>query len=201
MSQSTILFCVFVGIFALTALITLLGVCDILKIKEGYLKVLVSALIIELIGSVMGLFKTIFITQNVQMWEVIGQAAFGGDGPYPDKSTILVSAVPTEINCAPDGRFAIQVLAKKNLDRFEFPDIRLRYAQKGIYGELQIPLDQERWKNVNKPEYTVKETGAGSFAIEKTILLPKDKTSYKSNLTNSVTMQPAGSGTLSDEKP
>lgn len=46
-----------ISIFLITAIVTLLGVTEIIPIKSKYLTVLFSALIIELIGAVLGLFK------------------------------------------------------------------------------------------------------------------------------------------------
>jgi hypothetical protein len=53
-----ILFYTFLGIFTLTALVTLCGLVSVAKIKERYLRWLFSALIIQLIGAVIGLYKT-----------------------------------------------------------------------------------------------------------------------------------------------
>lgn len=44
-------------IFVITAVITLCGVADLITIKSGYLDVLFSALVIELVAAVIGLFK------------------------------------------------------------------------------------------------------------------------------------------------
>lgn len=53
-----ILFAVFIGIFAATAVVTILGLIQKVNIKDGYLKGLFSALIIEVIGVVITLSQT-----------------------------------------------------------------------------------------------------------------------------------------------
>jgi hypothetical protein len=52
-----VLFFVFVGIFSLTAIITLLGITDHVDIKEGYLNKLFYSLVVEVIGGIVALFK------------------------------------------------------------------------------------------------------------------------------------------------
>jgi hypothetical protein len=52
------LFYTFLSIFVATAVITLLGVVKVVDIEEGYLQVLFTSLIIELVGSVIGLYRT-----------------------------------------------------------------------------------------------------------------------------------------------
>lgn len=52
-----VLFYVFLAIFVATAIITILGVIRKVDIKPNHLNVLFSALIIELVGSVIGLYK------------------------------------------------------------------------------------------------------------------------------------------------
>lgn len=52
-----ILFFTFWTIFVATAFITLLGITEVITIKDGYLGPLFGALIIELIGAVISLFR------------------------------------------------------------------------------------------------------------------------------------------------
>ena len=53
----TVLFVVLIVIFVATAVITLLGICEKISIKELYLKPLFGALIIQSVGVVVGLFR------------------------------------------------------------------------------------------------------------------------------------------------
>lgn len=55
--HADVLFYVFISIFVSTAIITLLGVANILKIRNGYLKALFSSLILEVIGGVIALYN------------------------------------------------------------------------------------------------------------------------------------------------
>lgn len=55
--MKTHLFYTFLVIFAATALITLLGVTNVIPIREGYLTALVGAFLIELAGAVIAIFK------------------------------------------------------------------------------------------------------------------------------------------------
>ncbi|WP_432695262.1 hypothetical protein ACQUQP_11975 [Marinobacterium sp. YM272] len=52
-----VLFYTVIIIFILTAAVTILGVTNVITIKSNYLDVLFTALIIELVGAVIGLFK------------------------------------------------------------------------------------------------------------------------------------------------
>ena len=64
--KKNILFYTFLIIFILTAIITLLGVLELIKIKPGYLNTLFTVLIIELVAAVIALFrKTDFFTDDI----------------------------------------------------------------------------------------------------------------------------------------
>jgi len=52
------LFYTFLLIFAATAIVTLLGVTNVIQIQEGYLTALVSAFLLELTGAVIAIFKS-----------------------------------------------------------------------------------------------------------------------------------------------
>ena len=56
--NTKVLFYVFIVIFSVTAVITLLGIIGYVNIKEGYLNKLFYSLIIEVIGGIVALFKT-----------------------------------------------------------------------------------------------------------------------------------------------
>ncbi len=55
--KKNILFFTFLSIFILTAIITLLGILELIKIKSGYLNTLVGVFVIELAGAVITLFR------------------------------------------------------------------------------------------------------------------------------------------------
>lgn len=52
------LFYTFLTIFVATSLVTLLGITDLVTIKEGYLNALVAAFLVELGGAVIAIFKS-----------------------------------------------------------------------------------------------------------------------------------------------
>jgi hypothetical protein len=51
------MFTLFFILFAATSVITLLGVLDLIKVREGYLNALVASLLLELIAAMITLFK------------------------------------------------------------------------------------------------------------------------------------------------
>jgi hypothetical protein len=67
MVEKTVLFWTFIGIFSLTAVVTLLGITGVLKsIKERYLNVLFTSLILEVVAAVLILFKSTDFTSEHQ---------------------------------------------------------------------------------------------------------------------------------------
>ncbi len=70
------LFYAFLVIFVMTALVTLLGVTKVLDIAEGYLPALFTALILEVVGSIIALFRVVFGLASLRM-----ALHFGEDPP------------------------------------------------------------------------------------------------------------------------
>lgn len=65
--EKEVLFWTFIGIFSITAIITLLGITGVLKdIKERYLNVLFTSLILEVVAAVLILFKGTDFTSESQ---------------------------------------------------------------------------------------------------------------------------------------
>src|SRR5215213_7718800 len=56
--MKTALFYTFLVIFAVTTIITLLGIINVLQIREGYLTALVTAFLVELSGAVIAIFRS-----------------------------------------------------------------------------------------------------------------------------------------------
>src|ERR1700687_962271 len=78
--QRGILFAVFLLIFCATAIITLLGIVGKAKIREGYLKALFTALILEVVGVIIAIAKTTLtpmppspVPDDYQVWTVMGK--------------------------------------------------------------------------------------------------------------------------------
>jgi hypothetical protein len=57
MAKKDVLFYTFLGIFIVTAIITFLGLLNLVQIKEGYLDKLLVVVAVECCGAVIGLFK------------------------------------------------------------------------------------------------------------------------------------------------
>src|SRR6266478_2726004 len=80
------LFFTFLGIFAATACVTLLGVAQKLKIQSKYLTVLFTALLIELAGAVIGLFKaTDFFPKETAITPSLRDELVGSRWMFTDK--------------------------------------------------------------------------------------------------------------------
>lgn len=85
--MKTHLFYTFLVIFGATAVITLLGVTNVITVREGYLTALVAAFLIELAGAVIAIFKSANffaqekseISAEAKIWESIRKVdtAFG----------------------------------------------------------------------------------------------------------------------------
>jgi hypothetical protein len=81
------LFYLFLAIFAATSIVTLLGVTNVIEIREGYLTALVSAFLIEVAGAVIAIFKSANffggedkgVSAEERLWESIRKldSAFG----------------------------------------------------------------------------------------------------------------------------
>lgn len=87
-----ILFWIFIGIFSLTAIITLLGITGVIKtIKDKYLNALFGALIIEVVAAVIGVFKGIDIQEMTALPEEIFEETTleHGDDIHEDTDLII----------------------------------------------------------------------------------------------------------------
>jgi len=69
--MKTALFVLFLSILAATAIITLLGVLEVIKIKESFLTALFTSLLIELVAAVIALFKKTSFFGDEKMLEDI----------------------------------------------------------------------------------------------------------------------------------
>lgn len=62
--HKNLLFVTFLICFIVTFAITLLGITDVLKIRDGYLNVLFGSLVLELVAAVIALFKKTSFTDD-----------------------------------------------------------------------------------------------------------------------------------------
>lgn len=90
-----ILIWIFIVIFSVTAIITLLGITGVIKtIKDKYLNALFAALILEVIAAVVGVFKGIDIEQQVQIPGKIFQSTqLDSSGDIHDDTRAIIDAV------------------------------------------------------------------------------------------------------------
>jgi hypothetical protein len=56
-TRKGILFYTFVFMFVVTFAVTIMGITDVIKIRDGYLNVLFTGLVMEMVAAVIGLFK------------------------------------------------------------------------------------------------------------------------------------------------
>jgi hypothetical protein len=74
--EQHILFWIFTGIFAISAAITLLGITNVLKIRDKYLNALFTALILEVVAVVLFLFKnTDYFNPGANLDQLITEAS------------------------------------------------------------------------------------------------------------------------------
>jgi hypothetical protein len=80
MIMKWILFGTFILIFIATATITLLGVINKLQVKDGYLKALFTALIIEVVGAIVSMYN--------------------GTTFFPEEKSILIANLPVQLQAS-----------------------------------------------------------------------------------------------------
>jgi hypothetical protein len=76
-----ILFVTFIVIFIATAVITLLGITEVIEIKSGYLTALVAAFLVELAGAVVAMYKQapFFVSKSKTISESVRATVEGFD--------------------------------------------------------------------------------------------------------------------------
>ncbi|MDA3893351.1 MAG: hypothetical protein PF517_16940 [Salinivirgaceae bacterium] len=94
-----ILVWIFIAIFSLTAIITLLGITGVIKsIKDKYLNALFTALIIEVIGAVLGVFKGIDIENMQKIPEKIFEKTnLAETGDLHEDTQIIIEAINNSV--------------------------------------------------------------------------------------------------------
>jgi hypothetical protein len=127
--EHTILFVVFMCIFCATATITILGIIGKLQIRDGFLKALFTALILEVVGIIVALGRNELLPtppppEDYQVWTVMGKMDMS-------KSHLSPSGVPTvaiEVLPKPsmdsNGIFTFFVAAPRKTGTYDLPTIR-----------------------------------------------------------------------------
>lgn len=141
-TQRAIIFAVFVGIFCITAVITLLGIIGKLKIREGYLKALFSALILQVIGIIIALAKTTLTPsapEEYEVWTVSGKMNDSRSHLSPSGvSTVTIEVLP-QPTMDTNGFFTFYVAAPRTNGAYAIPS--LRFVDPGAQQLTEIPLD------------------------------------------------------------
>jgi len=141
-NQRAILFAVFVGIFCVTAIITLLGITGKLKIREGYLKALFSALILQVIGIIIALAKTTLTPtspEEYQVWTVMGKMDLSHSHLSPSGvPTVAIEVLPQPAMDS-NGIFSFYVAAPRTNGAYALPTVR--FVDPGAQQLRDIQLD------------------------------------------------------------
>ena len=141
--SSAILFIVFIVIFVCTAIITLLGIIGWVKIEKGFLNKLFYCLIVELIGAVIGLFYTTFLTPEVyEVWNVYGEVAFEDSNTQDNLHEILIETQPPQEHVRSDGKFDLILVVKRQESDLDFPELKFTHKN---YISKDVTLE-EKWK-------------------------------------------------------
>ncbi|KAA3635327.1 MAG: hypothetical protein DWQ02_10060 [Bacteroidetes bacterium] len=93
-----VLFWTFIGIFSITAIITLLGITGVLKsIKERYLNVLFTSLILEVVAAVLILFKSTDFSSETNYSSLFDKAGIADEAALADPEGYILTQL-TENN-------------------------------------------------------------------------------------------------------
>lgn len=151
--RSNILFTVFLLIFCATAIITLLGIIGKAKIRDGYLKALFSALILEVIGVIIAVAKSTLspappppTPDDYQVWTVMGQMNQAQSHLSPSGVSTVAIAVLPQPAMHSDGTFDFYVAARRTNGAYELPTVQ--FADAGAKQFKEIHLDA-KWDQFN----------------------------------------------------
>lgn len=94
------LFWLFIGIFAITAIITLLGITGVIKsIKEKYLNTLFTALILEVIAAVFLIFKGFDFAENkVDLAAIISDAGLTAPSEVEKQEPFVIAQLASTLS-------------------------------------------------------------------------------------------------------
>ena len=93
MLEQKTLFWLFIGIFAVTAVITLLGITGVIKtIREKYLNSLFTALIMEVIAAIIFMFQTLNLpSDKLQISDLLKEAGLEAPADVTQQKKVLLS--------------------------------------------------------------------------------------------------------------
>jgi len=150
--RETLLFWIFVAIFSVTAVITLLGITGAIKtIKEKYLNALFTALILEVVAAVVLLFREVDLNEDSTFCyeEILAQA--GIESEDQNAKQVILAALQTNKN-APQ-LAALQEELENTRDSLSEVQQILDDRDEDFYGKIRrlrelIEDNRDDWINI-----------------------------------------------------
>jgi hypothetical protein len=143
--QRYILFAVFLLIFCATAIITLLGIIGKVKIRDGYLKALFSALILEVIGVIIAVAKSTLspappppLPDEYQVWTVMGKMDMSHSHLSPSGVPYVGIEVLPQPALDSNGIFDFYVAARRTNGTYELPTVRFVDPEAKQFREIHL---------------------------------------------------------------
>lgn len=150
-NQRAILFAVFVCIFCVTAIITLLGITGKAKIRDGYLKALFSALILQVIGIIIALAKTTFTAaspEEYQVWTVMGKMDVSHSHLSPSGiPTVTIEVLPQPAMDS-NGIFNFYVAAPRSHGAYILPTVRFVDSEANQLRDVQLDPKWDKFSEI-----------------------------------------------------
>lgn len=158
----------FVIVFLGTALVTLLGLAGKLPVKEKYLTMFASGLLLEVAAAMVWAFRSQnFGQQLYQVWTVTGWAEFQDGDVSPDST--YINPVPFK-KLDPNGTFSIDVLEQAHGDAgMELPNLVIDQADPSYkYAPEYIVLSANA-----KPTYPFTKLSNHRITVDEAVRIKK----------------------------
>ena len=150
-NQRAILFAVFVCIFCVTAIITLAGITGWVKIRDGYLKALFSALILQVIGTIIALGKTTLTPaspEEYQVWTVMGKMDISHSHLSPSGvPTVAIEVLPQPAMDS-NGIFNFYVAAPRTNGAYVLPTVRFVDPETNQLRDIQLDPKWDKYSEI-----------------------------------------------------
>ncbi len=176
--QRFILFAVFVCIFCATAIITLAGITGKVKIRDGFLKALFTALILQVIGIIIALAKTTFTPappEEYEVWTVMGKMDMSHSHLSPSGvPTVAIEVLPRPAMDS-NGIFNFYVAAPRTNGAYALPTVRFVDSEANQLKDIQLDPKWDKYSEV-KIERDVKAHAANISPFSLTQIKTPDRT-------------------------
>ena len=150
-TQRAILFAVFVSIFCATAIITLAGITGKVKIRDGYLKALFSALILQVIGIIIALGRTTLTPaspEEYQVWTVTGKMDMSHSHLSPSGvPTVAIEVLPQPAMDS-NGIFNFYVAVPRTNGAYAFPAVRFVDLEANQLRDIQLDPKWDKYSEI-----------------------------------------------------